>query len=118
MLKQLIQLFAEKFLTSKKEWVAEQLSFISANYTEIPINPDGELHTFTMPYTGIAVLRGYGVMFANLEGLSLVNLGAGANGNICVNLFAKKGTVLKYEVGKSSGFSSASLLVYKVYGSP
>ena len=42
MLKQLIQLFAEKFLVSKKEWVAYQSAHISSSSTEITVTPDGE----------------------------------------------------------------------------
>lgn len=117
MLKQLIQLFAEKFLTSKKEWVADQSAPIPSAYTEITVTPDGERHTFTMPYTGFVVLRCYGVAFAELNGFNLVNFGAGANGNVIFSLYFKKGNIVSYEIGKSISFQAANLYVYKTYGS-
>lgn len=117
MLKELISLFAEKFLQNKREWVADQSAYIPANSTEIAITSDGERHTFTMPYTGLVVLQGYGVMFAGLNGFNMVNLGAGANGNICTCLYSKKGNIVSYEVGKSSNFGAANIYVYKTYGS-
>ena len=67
LLKSLVQLFAEKFLVSKKEWVADQSAHIPSASTEITVTPDGERHTFTMPYTGLVVLQCYGVMFAGLN---------------------------------------------------
>lgn len=106
LLKSLVQLFAEKFLVSKKEWVADQSAHIPSASTEITVTPDGERHTFTMPYTGLVVLQCYGVMFAGLNGFNMVNLGAGANGNI-----------VSYEIGKSNNFGAANLYVYKTYGS-
>ncbi len=116
-LKALVQLFAEKFLVSKKEWVADQSAHIPSAYTEITVTPDGERHTFTMPYTGRVVLQCYGVMFAGLNGFNMVNLGAGENGNICVSLYSKKGNIVFYEIGKSNSFQAANLYVYKTYGS-
>ena len=116
-LKSLVQLFAEKFLVSKKEWVADQSAHIPSSSTEITVTPDGESHTFTMPYTGIVVLRCYGVMFADLNGFNMVNLGAGADGNICLSLYSKKGNIVSYAIGKSNTFRSAKLYVYKAYGS-
>ncbi|WP_417569193.1 hypothetical protein [Parasutterella excrementihominis] len=47
----------------------------------------------------------------------MVNLGAGANGNICVSLYSKKGNIVSYEIGKSNNFGAANLYVYKTYGS-
>ena len=117
MLKQLVQLFAEKFLTSKKEWVADQSAHIPSASTEITVTPDGERHTFTMPYTGLVVLRCYGVMFAGLNEFNLINLGAGADGNICISLYSKKGNIVSYDIGKSNSFRAANLYVYKTYGS-
>ncbi len=73
-LKSLVQLFAEKFLVSKKEWVADQSAHIPSASTEIIVTPGGERHTFTMPYTGLVVLQCYGVMFAGLNGFN-VSLG-------------------------------------------
>ena len=84
---------------SKKEWVADQSAHIPSASTEITVTPDGERHTFTMPYTGLVVLQCYGVMFAGLNGFNMVNLGAGANGNICVSLYSKKGNIVSYEIG-------------------
>lgn len=56
MLKQLIQLFAEKFLVSKKEWVAQQRNTASSNTVELSLPNDNNLHTYTPPADGLLVL--------------------------------------------------------------
>ncbi len=116
-LKALVQLFAEKFLVSKKEWVAEQPAILPSDSTTLTVTADGENHNFTMPYTGYANLRGYGVWFADINGCSLINLGLNANGNLSVYLYAKKGQQLRYAMGTSSQFSAAYINIYKAEGS-
>lgn len=117
MLKQLIQLFAEKFLQSRKEWVAEQSAISIQSSSELPVIADGESHPFTMPYTGVVNLRGYGVWFADINGCTPINLGPDANGNLSVYLYAKKGQQLRYAIGPSTQFSTAYLNIYKTEGS-
>jgi hypothetical protein len=56
MLKQLIQLFAEKFLVSKKEWVAQQRNTAPSNTVELSLPNDNNLHTYTPPADGLLVL--------------------------------------------------------------
>lgn len=56
MLKQLVQLFAEKFLVCKKEWVAEQPAISPGDSIMLSVTADGENHNFTMPCTGYANL--------------------------------------------------------------
>ena len=116
MLKQLIQLFAEKFLQSKKGWVADQSTISLQDSTQLPVIADGESHPLTMPYTGVVNLRGYGVWFADIGGFSLINLGQSANGNLSIWAYAKKGQELTYAIGQSNQFSAAYLLIYKVEG--
>ena len=116
MLKQLIQLFAEKFLQNKREWVAEQPAISPGDSTILSVTADGENHNFTMPCTGYANLRGYGVWFADINGCALINLGLNANGNLSVYLYAKKGQQLRYSLGPSSQFSTAYLNIYKAEG--
>ena len=79
-LKALVQLFAEKFLVSKKEWAAEQPAISPSDSIMLSVTADGENHNFTMPCTGYANLRGYGVWFADINGCALINLGPDANG--------------------------------------
>lgn len=117
MLKQLIQLFAEKFLVSKKEWAAEQPAISPSDSTMLSVTADGENHNFTMPCTGYANLRGYGVWFADINGCTLINLGPDASGNLSVYLYAKKGQQLRYSIGPSTQFSTAYLNIYKTEGS-
>ena len=116
-LKALVQLFAEKFLVSKKEWAAEQPAISPDDSTMLSVTADGENHNFTMPCTGYANLRGYGVWFADINGCALINLGPDASGNLGVYLYAKKGQQLIYAVGPSSQFSTAYLNIYKAEGS-
>lgn len=56
MLKQLIQLFAEKFLVSKKEWVSNQ-SFCGNNYVELPVSL-GSFTSYTAPTDGVLFVSG------------------------------------------------------------
>ena len=56
MLKQLIQLFAEKFLVSKKEWVAQQRNTAPSNTVALSLPNDNNLHTYTPPADGLLVL--------------------------------------------------------------
>ena len=116
-LKALVQLFAEKFLVSKKEWVAEQPAISPGDSITLSVTADGENHNFTMPCTGYANLRGYGVWFVDINGCALINLGPDANGNLSVYLYAKKGQQLRYAMGPSSQFSTAYINIYKAEGS-
>lgn len=79
-LKSLVQLFAEKFLQSKKGWVADQSTISLQDSTQLSVITDGKSHPFTMPYTGVVNLRGYGVWFTDIGGFNLINLGPSANG--------------------------------------
>lgn len=116
MLKELISLFAEKFLQNKREWVADQSTIAIQSSTELSVISDGESHPFTMPYTGVVNLRGYGVWFADIGGFNLINLGQSANGNLSILAYAKKGQELTYAIGQSNQFSTAYLRIYKVEG--
>ena len=55
-LKSLVQLFAEKFLVSKKEWVAQQRNTAPSNTVELSLPNDYNLHTYTPPADGLLVL--------------------------------------------------------------
>ena len=116
LLKSLVQLFAEKFLQNKREWVAGQAAISIQSSSELPVIADGESHPFTMPYTGVVNLRGYGVWFADIGGFNLINLGPSANGNLSIWAYAKKGQELTYAIGRSNQFSTAYLRIYKVEG--
>lgn len=52
MLKSLVQLFAEKFLQNKREWVADQSTISIQSSSELPVIADGESHPFTMAVHG------------------------------------------------------------------
>lgn len=56
MLKQLIQLFAEKFLVSKKEWVAQQRNVSFSNIVTLSLPNDSALHSYIPPADGLLVL--------------------------------------------------------------
>ena len=55
MLKQLIQLFAEKFLVNKKEWVAQQRNTAPSNTVELSLPNDKDLHSYVPPADGLLV---------------------------------------------------------------
>lgn len=52
-LKSLVQLFAEKFLVSKKKWVAQQRNAEPSNKVELSLPNDKNLHTYTPPADGL-----------------------------------------------------------------
>lgn len=55
MLKQLIQLFAEKFLQSKKKWVAQQRNVSSSDVVALSLPNDYDLHSYVPPADGLLV---------------------------------------------------------------
>ena len=55
MLKQLIQLFAEKFLQSKKKWVAQQRNVSSSDEVALSLPNDSDLHSYVPPADGLLV---------------------------------------------------------------
>lgn len=55
MLKQLIQLFAEKFLQSKKKWVAQQRNVSSSDVVALSLPNDTDLHSYVPPADGLLV---------------------------------------------------------------
>lgn len=55
MLKQLIQLFAEKFLRSKKKWIAQQRNVSSSDVVALSLPNDTDLHSYVPPADGLLV---------------------------------------------------------------
>ena len=54
-LKSLVQLFAEKFLQSKKEWVAQQRNVSSSDVVALSLPNDTDLHSYVPPADGLLV---------------------------------------------------------------
>lgn len=55
MLKSLVQLFAEKFLQSKKKWVAQQRNASSSGVVNLSLPNDLDLHEYVPPADGLLV---------------------------------------------------------------
>lgn len=55
-LKSLVQLFAEKFLQSKKKWVSQQRNISPSNVVELSLPNDFDLHSYVPPADGLLVL--------------------------------------------------------------
>lgn len=72
MLKQLIQLFAEKFLQSKKEWVAQQRNADNSKKIELSLPNSSGFQTYTPPADGMFVIAqsciGAGYLEVNASG--------------------------------------------------
>uniref|UniRef100_UPI003AAA5DFE hypothetical protein n=1 Tax=Parasutterella sp. TaxID=2049037 RepID=UPI003AAA5DFE len=96
--------------------VADQSTISLQDSTQLSVITDGKSHPFTMPYTGVVNLRGYGVWFTDIGGFNLINLGPSANGNLSIWAYAKKGQELTYAIGQSNQFSAAYIRIYKVEG--
>ena len=60
MLKAVIRLFAEKVLTSKKEWVAKQNTLAVPSVVEVSAPTDGLNLSYTSPFDGVIVVKHVG----------------------------------------------------------
>lgn len=72
MLKQLIQLFAEKFLVCKKEWVSNQSQALISGGTEIAFISSTDSQDYTAPCDGVVCLDTLDATWAKLG--SITNL--------------------------------------------
>lgn len=54
-LKSLVQLFAEKFLQSKKKWVAQQRNVSSSDVVDLSLPNNNDLHSYVPPADGLLV---------------------------------------------------------------
>ena len=70
MLKQLIQLFAEKFLTSKKEWVGHQSQALISGGTTIAFTSSTDNQGYTAPSDGVICLDVLNATWARLSSTS------------------------------------------------
>lgn len=113
MLKSLISLFAEKFLQSKKSWVAEQSAPITSGSTLIPCTSTTDFFTYIAPCNGWATSRCNANTVSALEiqvGNGQMVLASVLNGNTAgcgVCCYVKKGSTLKFlcRGGNTSDYS-------------
>ena len=70
MLKQLIQLFAEKFLVSKKSWVSNQSQALVSGGTEIAFTSNTDSQHYTAPCDGVIYLDTFGASWAKLGSIT------------------------------------------------
>lgn len=118
MLKALIQLFAEKFLQSKKSWVAEQSAPIIHQGINIPCSSTTDFFTYTAPCNGWATSRCNSTTVSALEiqvengqmALASVLNGNTAGAGICC--YVKKGTQIKF-LCRGGSTTDYSLRFYK-----
>lgn len=108
-LKALVQLFAEKFLVSKKEWVAQQSLPSSTSKTTVSISSEsfgGNWVVITAPYDGIFCL------VAKTNALLVQNYAGawsgqqGAQGYSGAHVVCAKGCTVAYQLGSSTVASS------------
>lgn len=70
MLKQLIQLFAEKFLVCKKEWVSNQAQALISGGTEIAFISSTDSQDYTAPCDGVVCLDTLDATWAKLGSIT------------------------------------------------
>lgn len=58
-LKALVQLFAEKFLQSKKKWVAQQRNVSFSDVVDLSLPNDNDRHSYVPPADGLLVFGQY-----------------------------------------------------------
>lgn len=70
MLKSLVQLFAEKFLQSKKQWVSNQSQALISGGTEIAFISSTDSQDYTAPCDGVICLDTFGASWAKLGSIT------------------------------------------------
>nr|DAV06445.1 MAG TPA: hypothetical protein [Caudoviricetes sp.] len=109
MFKQLVQLFAEKFLVSKKEWVAQQSLPSSTWKTTVSISSESfgaNWVVITAPYDGIFCL------VANTDAILVQNYAGawsgqqGSRGYSGAHVVCAKGCTVAYQLGAETIASS------------
>lgn len=121
-IKKLLSTLIEKIFTSRKQWISEQ-STISTKFTETQCIADGSNHTFIMPYTGYAVIKGFGVQYIDINSTVLVNGGflvnsgsaqenTKANFNLSLNVYLKKGQESYYNIGQGNNYNTSYIRFY------
>lgn len=70
MLKQLVQLFAEKFLVSKKTWVSNQSQALVSGSTEIAFISSTDSQDYTAPCDGVICLDTLDATWAKLGSIT------------------------------------------------
>ena len=70
MLKQLIQLFAEKFLVSKKAWVSNQSQALVSGGTDIAFTSNTDSQDYTAPCDGVICLNTLDATWAKLGSIT------------------------------------------------
>ena len=65
-LKALVQLFAEKFLQGKKEWVSNQSQALVSGGTEIAFTSNTDSQDYTAPCDGVICIDTHGASWAKL----------------------------------------------------
>lgn len=98
MLKALVQLFAEKFLVSRREWISQRSVQISPNATAYNIEKGSTWYRFIAPFDGWAVVAGESAKSRGLDVFSEEQT---------------KGCVRQCISGYNQEFSSASIPVKK-----
>ena len=98
MLKQLISLFAEKFLFNKRKWISQRSVQISPNSTSYSIEQGSKWYRFIAPFDGWAVVEGESGKSTGLDVFSEEQT---------------KGCVRQCISGYNQEFSSASIPVKK-----
>lgn len=110
MLKQLVQLFAEKFLVRKKEWVSNQSQALISGGTEIAFISSTDSQDYTAPCDGVICLdtldatwtklgsitnhRGYLLHSPNQTGIyKMLTLPVAKGETININISTDKSTI-------------------------
>lgn len=120
MLKNILSLLLSKFYSKQEsEAVGHQAMPELSQYIDLTSNATTNVeNTYVAPTDGYFVCATKGGEWSGVNVWGTLDVGVpGANGNICVSLYSKKGNIVSYEIGKSNNFGAANLYVYKTYGS-
>lgn len=100
MLKSLVQLFAEMFLVSKKEWVSNQ-SYCGSRYIELPITY-GSFSLYTAPVDGILYVNG-----ENCTAIDIIN----NSNSLRINISREPAQVVAGFIPLSKGQTAGYVLI-------
>jgi hypothetical protein len=113
MLKALIQLFAEKFLQNKSEWVGNQAMPITNTANQIKFTPTNLDSFYTAPSDGYIALYTRNYTWSKLNNGDRAVLSSSSGTTYChLQMAAAKGTRINYEIKNSNGGNTEAVISF------
>lgn len=113
MLKSLIQLFAEKFLQNKSEWVGNQAMPVANTANQIKFTPTNLNSFYTAPSDGYVALYTRNYTWSQLYNGDRAVLSSASGTTYChLQMAAAKGTRINYVVSEPNGGTTEVIISF------